>query len=258
MKITPPPLLSTLLIDVDKDWEGRIIRNLGAPVAASDAARRAEVDAHAALDTDIHGIASPDTIAGIADIDAHAALSEGIHGLAAGEYLAKTTRADQLVTRTGPIREIEVAADTNAVDLTGLDINAHRFYLLLAAVRNPLTSGVEYRILFEGDTLTTNYYSQILQALGSSVNAARYNRSIVGFADAGTSVVLKILVMLDPDGLARAVTLSCPNAPANVRVVLLNVARTVTQTNLTSIMFEGPTGSIAAGSRFRLLAGRVE
>jgi|GEM_PF-4125577 len=37
--------LSELTIDVDKDWGGYVIKNLGAPVDATDAARKQEVDA---------------------------------------------------------------------------------------------------------------------------------------------------------------------------------------------------------------------
>jgi len=38
--------LSELEIDVDKDWAGRVIKNLGAPVDASDAIRKIDLDAH--------------------------------------------------------------------------------------------------------------------------------------------------------------------------------------------------------------------
>ena len=38
--------LSELLIDVDKDWGGRVIKNLGAPAAAGDAIRLSELSAH--------------------------------------------------------------------------------------------------------------------------------------------------------------------------------------------------------------------
>jgi len=38
------PRLSRLIIDVDKDWAGKRIVNLGAPQGANDAARKADVD----------------------------------------------------------------------------------------------------------------------------------------------------------------------------------------------------------------------
>jgi len=65
--------LSKLIIDVDKDWGGRIIKNLGAPVDPTDSARKTEIDTHN--------------------------VAEAQHGLGTGEYLAKTSRSDQLVSR---------------------------------------------------------------------------------------------------------------------------------------------------------------
>jgi hypothetical protein len=37
--ITPAPRLSLMTIDVDKDWAGHVIKNLGAPVDANDSLR---------------------------------------------------------------------------------------------------------------------------------------------------------------------------------------------------------------------------
>jgi len=39
-------LLSRLKIDVDKDWAGYKIKNLGAPVDPSDALRKTDLDSH--------------------------------------------------------------------------------------------------------------------------------------------------------------------------------------------------------------------
>ena len=44
--ITPAPRLSLITIDVDKDWAGHIIRNLGAPVDPNDILRKTDLDSH--------------------------------------------------------------------------------------------------------------------------------------------------------------------------------------------------------------------
>lgn len=44
--ITPVPRLSLLTIDVDKDWAGHLIKNLGTPVNANDAIRKTDLDSH--------------------------------------------------------------------------------------------------------------------------------------------------------------------------------------------------------------------
>ena len=38
--------LSQVVIDVDKDWAGHVIKNVGAPVNAADALRLNELNAH--------------------------------------------------------------------------------------------------------------------------------------------------------------------------------------------------------------------
>ena len=42
----PSPYLSQLVIDIDKDWQGYKIKNLGAPVDAGDAIRKTDLDSH--------------------------------------------------------------------------------------------------------------------------------------------------------------------------------------------------------------------
>jgi len=61
--------LSELIIDVDKDWGGHIIKNLGDPVDPYDSARKTEVDA---VQT---------------NLDNHSTATGGVHGVPAGEYI---------------------------------------------------------------------------------------------------------------------------------------------------------------------------
>jgi len=44
--ITPAPRLSLMTIDVDKDWAGHVIKNLGAPVDPNDSLRKTDLDSH--------------------------------------------------------------------------------------------------------------------------------------------------------------------------------------------------------------------
>jgi len=62
--------LSALEIDVDKDWGGHVIKNLGAPVDSYDSLRKIELDTHEGKATGVHGVGT--------------------------SYIAKTSRSDQL------------------------------------------------------------------------------------------------------------------------------------------------------------------
>jgi len=61
--------LSQLIIDIDKDWGGHVIKNLGTPTDPYDSARKTEVDA---VQT---------------NLDSHAAATGGVHGVPSGEYI---------------------------------------------------------------------------------------------------------------------------------------------------------------------------
>jgi len=89
-----PAKISEVEVDADKDFNTKKITNLGAPVASNDAARKAEVDNHAALTTGIHGVGA--------------------------SYLAKTSRADQLL----PLGELYDVDITSPADGDGIVYNS--------------------------------------------------------------------------------------------------------------------------------------
>jgi len=193
----------------------------------------------------------------LVDITAHD-VAEAVHGLTTGEYLAKTTRPDQLVPRVGLISEVEVTADTTEVDFPGLDILTHKLYLLAFETKNVTATSGEIRIYFEGDFTDTNYYQQNLWASGSTISAGRANNSTLAYLAAGHQVSGFILIMLDPDGYGRVYVAEARSPPAGVNIVTHSIARTITQTNLTRITLRATVANlIGAGSKFRLFAGEA-
>jgi len=78
-KITQPPILSAMFIDVNKDWLGYIIKNLGAPVDPNDSARK----------TDVDGVS--------ASLTTHEGATTGVHGVGTS-YIAKTANATQVMS----------------------------------------------------------------------------------------------------------------------------------------------------------------
>jgi len=225
--------LSQLEIDVNKDWGGYVIKNLGSPVDPNDSLRKTELDSHN--------------------------VSEAIHGLATGEYLAKTDRADQLVERMRLIKEIVVDVDKTEVEFTGLDIKAHKFYLLVAVIKNPTTSDSRMDIYVEGDEVATNYYAQLIYAGGTSISASRSNAPNLGWVVAGDRTLYVCHIELDPDGYFRFSSLANRKTGGSVDVEQRYGCKTAPITNLTTLKVKGTiANSIGKGSKILLFAGKVE
>jgi len=79
----PPPRWTQVAIDGDKDMLGYILKNLGTPVDPADSARKTEVDTHEGKTGDVHGVISPDAVAGEPYVDksiaGHAAIPDAHH-----------------------------------------------------------------------------------------------------------------------------------------------------------------------------------
>ncbi|MEM3476434.1 MAG: hypothetical protein QXF83_06935, partial [Candidatus Bathyarchaeia archaeon] len=71
--------------------------------------------------------------------------------------------------------EVSVSSDTTVLDVTGLNINSHKFYWVICKFKNPLTSSVTYYMFIEGDTNQANYQHRYLYGDGSTVYTGQNN-----------------------------------------------------------------------------------
>jgi len=69
------------------------------------------------------------------------------------------------------IKEIDITADLTDLDITGLDINTHKLYLIVLNFKNPTASASVYELFVNGDYVTTNYYFQYIEASGTSIGS---------------------------------------------------------------------------------------
>jgi len=151
------------------------------------------------------------------------------------------------------IAEVEVEADCDYVEFTGLDINSDVAYVLILLVKNPLSVNVTLQLIINGDAETTNYYRQRLSANGTSVNASNSNDNYVGGAAANDVTNEIIWIILDKNGYTRAFTTQLYGSGSGLYLFFNTIQHTVSQTNVTSIRIQASeSGGIGAGSKFIL------
>jgi len=94
-----------------------------------------------------------------------------------------------------------VATDTQYVDITGLDINTDRCYLMLLNVKNadPLNPS-KYYLYVEGDYTDTNYTFQHLYSVGATIGTEVGDGPYVIAAGPSEEAVTTIHIFLSHDG----------------------------------------------------------
>jgi len=184
--------------------------NVGTPVNPNDISRKTDLDTHAA------------------DPSAHHVKPLGLNKVA----------------------EIDVAADTTSMTITGLDINTDKFYLLLFKTKNPTASGSGYCLFVEGDLVTTNYYNQNVYGDGASVGGTRENIPRIIYLPAGERGSCTVWLFRDPDGYPRYFSTIARATGATMILVIRDGSKTATVTNITRIDVQSEvTNAIGAGSK---------
>jgi len=96
------------------------------------------------------------------------------------------------------ISEKMPATNRTTVSFTGLDLEGDGGYLLFSVIKNPTSSSGNVRIFFNGDTITTNYWTQVVGGYGSTANVSRTNDtvfmgSVAGTTNFGVAYILKTI-----------------------------------------------------------------
>jgi len=154
------------------------------------------------------------------------------------------------------VAEINVATNTTTITVTGLDILTDKFYELLFAMKNPTASHSPIALYINGDTVDTNYYTQVLNAGGTTLSAGRYNDNVVWVAYAGYNCFLRATLVLAPDGYTTIKSLFNYAGGSGITLSYRLAQHTVAQTNVTRFDITADvTGAIGAGSKLQIYGG---
>lgn len=143
-----------------------------------------------------------------------------------------------------------LAAAAQDIDISGLNINGDRTYMLLLNLKNNLTSGNWVDLFIDGDYTESHYSGEYLSASGTTVSATRQARPAIAYLDASITISVEQKIWLGVDGYSRFVGLSTKDATGTT-IVFENYAgeMTVPESNITSLRIHGANASqFAAGS----------
>jgi len=188
------------------------------------------------------------------DADAHhAKLHATTHAAGGADEITDLLNPAAIPPYSIPFRDVSVDTDSDFIDLTGLDLNAHKCYMLSLNLVNPTTSGSNYFIYVEADYTNTNYYNQGLFIAGTEISAGRDNNPLLGYLPAGERGAIIIFVWRDPSGYFRYLDKMVRQTGNVVTNASYTGTKTATVTNVTQIRISADVaGGIGAGSRVML------
>jgi hypothetical protein len=151
------------------------------------------------------------------------------------------------------IAEISVSSNVDYVDITGLNINNDKVYVLFSIVKNPTSTAGSIKLYIEGDTNTANYYSQRTYSGGSSVYGARENIGYIGISSGSDVGMGFCVIMKTSDNIPTWTVHWNRNIGSSIETMSASGCCISSKSNITTIRIVGAAaGGIGAGSYFLL------
>jgi len=153
------------------------------------------------------------------------------------------------------VADIVVSSNTTQVDITGLDIQKDSEYLLVSYWNNVTSTSPAAGLYVNNNTTATNYYTQRIEANGSTASATRYNAIWTLTPGGGTDTVAYTHIKLSNIG---SYTNQSYNifGPGSTTPGIVNHFGSSIAENITSItqlnIISNVSNSIGTGSRFEL------
>lgn len=171
-----------------------------------------------------------------------------------------STNAVKGINYTGLLAEYTVSGSAvTSIDFSGLDINAHKSYRVELDIYNPTGTQISIYCFINGDTVLTNYYSQLLQGFSGSANGANNNNPAIlqvingQFASARCAICHSPLIVKP-----RVLSQTSENEGTALVSKQYAVCKTATVTNITQLTFTSSVASaIGLGSKIRIYRGDV-
>lgn len=147
-----------------------------------------------------------------------------------------------------------VSSATTSVDFTGLNIGKEEEVFLVSTILNSSASTSEYYLFVNGNTTTSNYYSQELYANGSAYGANRYNvPRIANLVTNGSSLSSYNIKLMDNGYIVWLSAITRSFMTTAVNRVEIPVSSTFTVSVITSLrVTSNQSNAIGIGSRFQL------
>jgi len=151
------------------------------------------------------------------------------------------------------VAEVSPSSNVTSFDITGLDINTHKFYLIFVRFKNATGSSITFYMFIEGDTTQSNYIHRWFYGDGSSAYTGTSNYAVLCDAPASGPGTAMVWLQRDYDGYARwFVTENVHSVVTMTRAI----RKTTTVSNITQLRFQSSASNgIAAGSRVTIYGG---
>ncbi len=168
-------------------------------------------------------------------------------------------RFEVMVDRFTLIEEQILTSNAGRVTFTGLDLNAHKNYTLIAEWYNPFSILGLIWFFYNGDEVKTNYHSQAFQAAGTTEQATKYNEPRIGIGDDLESNMAVVHIGISPGGYINALSQSRAGKGTYLMLHSHAQSHTVVQANLTQLTIScrnsvglAEYAGFGTGSKFRL------
>jgi len=155
------------------------------------------------------------------------------------------------------ITELTLGSDVSYVDLNSLDINTDRVYVMFLNLRNVLA--IDYTVVMyaNGDYTDANYYSQVIDANGAVLTAARLTGPVIGGMPASNILVMMCYIMRDYNGYYRFYTFTSRLNGSAVVIQNWACCKTGTIANLTSLRLACGAAALGTGSTILMCKART-
>lgn len=119
--------------------------------------------------------------------------------------------ANSIMSGIKKVAEVPVGAATSSVSFNSLDLDAAKFYIIIASFINPdAVNQAFYRAHINGDATETNYYNQRIDGSGSTVSTTELNDSSFAYAGINSSSIY-FGIMMRASGLIPMIMGMCPD-----------------------------------------------
>jgi len=156
------------------------------------------------------------------------------------------------------LAEFEVtSAAVQTIDFSGLDIGTHKSYRIEIDIINAVASSANISLYANGDTVSTNYWRQIISVSGAGTSGIRNQDAIISNVAASSKGKIVGNVSLN-DSIVMGTFQAATDIDANIQLRNTVFNKIATITNLTSLTISSSVAaSLGIGTKVRIYRGDV-